>query len=272
MKIYQFVILAFISFLYTTCVYSQNSDSVLYKAGYLLVKYDSVQKNSTSDSLILAIGRTSSIFYSELTRQGDEMISKMLDKLNIDNNKSKSTNIQIPFKRYGTTQKIYKEFKEQKIIVKDKIVTDDYYYQEPLDIINWKIHGDTISIAGYMCQKAEADFRGRHFIAWFTNEINISNGPMKFGGLPGLIIKISDDKKIFSYSLCFFEKADNELMPSIVIDKKMEVTRSQMSSIKKAFFENPLAFINAQGNVHATVNLPNSGPVKKYEPLELEKF
>jgi len=46
-----------------------------------------------------------------------------------------------------------------------------------------------------LCQKAEGDFRGRHYIAWFSNKILIPDGPWKLCGLPGLILEAYDEKK-----------------------------------------------------------------------------
>jgi len=43
---------------------------------------------------------------------------------------------------------------------------------------------DTLTVAGYVCQKATCLFRGRDYTAWFSNDIPISNGPWKFGGFP----------------------------------------------------------------------------------------
>ncbi|MDV4025119.1 hypothetical protein CMT52_12315 [Elizabethkingia anophelis] len=56
----------------------------------------------------------------------------------------------------------------------------------------WKISSETNKILGYLVQKAETDFAGRHWIAWFSKDIPIPDGPYKFQGLPGLILKLED--------------------------------------------------------------------------------
>ena len=58
--------------------------------------------------------------------------------------------------------------------------------------INWKITPDTNMIGEWNAQKAEADFAGRRWVAWFAPEILIQDGMFKFYGLPGLIVKIED--------------------------------------------------------------------------------
>lgn len=42
---------------------------------------------------------------------------------------------------------------------------------------------------------------GRKWTAWFTAEIPIQDGPYKFHGLPGLIVKIEDEAKSHSFEL-----------------------------------------------------------------------
>ena len=72
-------------------------------------------------------------------------------------------------------------------------------YVEDISVQNWILHDDTITVAGYLCQKAVCVFRGRTFEAWFTMSIPIRNGPWKFGGLPGLILKIYDLDKLYVF-------------------------------------------------------------------------
>ena len=67
-----------------------------------------------------------------------------------------------------------------------------FKYEEPISKMKWKMLGKDSVIAGYPCQLAETNFRGRTWKAWFTLDIPISNGPWKLGGLPGLILKATD--------------------------------------------------------------------------------
>ena len=58
---------------------------------------------------------------------------------------------------------------------------------------NWEFdeNRDT-TILEYSCQKATCKFAGRTYKAWYTTEIPVSEGPYKFRGLPGLIVRIAD--------------------------------------------------------------------------------
>lgn len=73
-------------------------------------------------------------------------------------------------------------------------------YKEPV-IKNWKLMDETKIINTINCKKAEVTFKGRNWIAWYSPEIPFPYGPMKFSGLPGLIVKITDDKGDYDFEL-----------------------------------------------------------------------
>lgn len=88
---------------------------------------------------------------------------------------------------------VFKDYSSQNLICRDyvqelRIISDTY-------TIDWKIDEETKNIQDMVLQKAECDFRGRHYIAWFNPKIPIPDGPWKLRGLPGLIIEAYDEKK-----------------------------------------------------------------------------
>lgn len=96
---------------------------------------------------------------------------------------------------------IFKDFKDKRLILSDHISTKQYLINDTLNLFKWKITNDYKKIQNFRCRKAITNFRGRNYIAWFTEELPIQNGPWKFCGLPGLIINVSDDNFFFSYEL-----------------------------------------------------------------------
>ncbi len=58
--------------------------------------------------------------------------------------------------------------------------------------MDWKILNDRQKILNYDAQKASLKFGGRTWNTWFTQAIPMQDGPYKFHGLPGLIVKIED--------------------------------------------------------------------------------
>lgn len=90
-----------------------------------------------------------------------------------------------------------------------------YLYDEPLDLMDWKMSFGTKEILGYPCFKAECDFRGRHWTAWFTMQIPVKDGPWKFGGLPGLILEMEESRGHYAFRCIGIE---NQQKPIIWYD------------------------------------------------------
>src|SRR3712207_1960357 len=59
------------------------------------------------------------------------------------------------------------------------------------------IPDDTIRVSGYLCNKAQINYAGRNYTAWYAIDIPIPYGPFKFWGLPGLILKIEEETGLF---------------------------------------------------------------------------
>lgn len=73
------------------------------------------------------------------------------------------------------------------------------YYTEPMMQQCWELKNERQEILGFQCQKACCNWRGRSFIAWFSPEIPIRQGPWCFGGLPGLILSIHDEGMLYHW-------------------------------------------------------------------------
>ena len=89
-------------------------------------------------------------------------------------------------------EKFFKDFKNNYQIYNFFTVGDKFIYiSDKIDIFNWELQekGDTL-IANYNCKKAVTKFRGRNYVAYYTNEIANQGGPWKFDGLPGFILKV----------------------------------------------------------------------------------
>jgi len=72
---------------------------------------------------------------------------------------------------------------------------------EQLPSMDWEISDEISEIEGYVCRKATVTFRGRHYTAFFTDQIPIDVGPWKFNGLPGLIVMIGDKTNTYKWKL-----------------------------------------------------------------------
>lgn len=76
-----------------------------------------------------------------------------------------------------------------------------YTYTESQDSMTWLLTSDTLTINRLPCQKATLRYGGRSWEAWFCPDIPISDGPYKFRGLPGLIVRIRDSTDSWLFDL-----------------------------------------------------------------------
>lgn len=121
----------------------------------------------------------------------------------------------LSFDEYGYCFKyrIYKDQKHGTVTTRDYVFTvGSFKYEENKRCFDWDITSDTDTIHGYLSQKAICDFGGRRWEAWFAPEIPYSDGPYKFCGLPGLILKIADTKKHYDFTLISIERPPSGTM------------------------------------------------------------
>ena len=73
-----------------------------------------------------------------------------------------------------------------------------YHCIEKAETPDWQLIPDsTTTIIGYPCQLAKTNFKGRTWLAWYAEDIPVSEGPWKLCGLPGLILRAYDAQQQF---------------------------------------------------------------------------
>ncbi|MFN4366005.1 GLPGLI family protein [Chryseobacterium hispalense] len=97
--------------------------------------------------------------------------------------------------------------KTDRLWFKETIGFSMFLVEEPRKI-KWNISSVTDKISGYSAQKAYAEFGGRSWTAWFTTDLKISEGPYKFKGLPGLVLKVSDRNEDYVFELTAIQKLE----------------------------------------------------------------
>lgn len=121
---------------------------------------------------------------------------------------------------------IYKNYPTGKITFIDHIPSNAYKVEEDINLFQWSITSDTNTVCGFRAQKATCNFGGRSWIAWFSPDIPYSDGPYKFNGLPGLIVKVYDTRHHYVFELLSIVKPGEILMIDIE-DKEYIVTNKQ---------------------------------------------
>ncbi len=112
---------------------------------------------------------------------------------------------------------VVKDFQKKEFQKLEYISTNlfrlDYEFQN-----SWKLLTEKKQILTYKCSSASIDFGGRTWIAWYTSQIPIQDGPWKFEGLPGLILEINSKDNEYSFKLSSIEKTnDFKSIPSNIV-------------------------------------------------------
>lgn len=163
---------------------------------FLNFKIDSTNRNFVQQEVFnLDFIDNKSIFYSEALAK--------LDSLRTVSTSIYKKNVPEPKLDYIISY----DAKENKIFFKETIGFSMFLVEEPRKI-KWHITTRTEKINNYNAQKAYAEFGGRVWTAWFTTDIQVSDGPYKFKGLPGLILKISDSNDDYNFELFQIQKLD----------------------------------------------------------------
>lgn len=124
-------------------------------------------------------------------------------------------------------------------------------YKEPV-IKNWKLTDEVKVINTINCKRADVTFKGRNWIAWYAPEIPFPYGPMKFSGLPGLIIKITDDKGDFDFELVK-SVSGSKLKGKLINIKKsrytnaIETTQAKLKQAKRNVEKNAAGVMASYG-------------------------
>ncbi|MGC5745044.1 GLPGLI family protein [Chryseobacterium sp. NFX27] len=135
--------------------------------------------------------------------------------------------------------RIYKSYPGMKVQYVDKIASGftpaNIGYSEDLKF-NWNILNDKQKIGEYNTQKATTEFGGRKWTAWFSTDLPFQDGPYKFFGLPGLIVKIEDDQKNYSWVLQGNKKVKDYTEYSY-IENLMQAKGGKVNELSREKFE-----------------------------------
>lgn len=209
-----------------------------------------------TENAYLDISPEKSIFYSENRIKRDSIMQKAFQG---GGGRGSINREQMEGLRSIINYSIEKDKKNQKTFFKDRIGRDVYTYEEDRPI-NWKISSETMKIGEYKVQKAETDFGGRKWTAWFTTELPYQDGPYKFGGLPGLIVKVEDDKGEYSFDLMKnYKIADFPSMNQF--GNTIKVKRADFAKQQKKFMEDPMSFMTQGGGGFGQTRVMGGGGI-----------
>jgi len=208
---------------------------------------DSTDKaNVLKEIMLLDIDKSGSKYYGQEKFVADSTSQADLERqLKLSPN---SISISRNDKPGMITYKVTKQYPDFKTHLFTKISSDSYKIEEDKKP-EWKILPDKQKIGEYNAQKATTKYGGREWTAWFSTDLPFQDGPYKFYGLPGLIVKIED--KTGSHSLTLVgnktiqtttEKEMN-LPQGVQLygmgGKDIEINKSQFKKAWKAYKNDP---------------------------------
>lgn len=169
----------------------------------------------------------------------------------------------------GEFMTIYKNYPAGRLAHTEKICQDWFRYEEDVPSMEWELTDSVTNVLGYECLGARCKFRGREWTVFYTEDIPLSDGPWKFHGLPGLIMKASDDYGHYTFECIGIKsKADR---PITIYKVPFNTTdRKGYYDAKHRYEINPYAYYEATTGEYITVTDGAGNPsLGAYDPIEL---
>lgn len=226
------------------------SSPALYECIY---RYDMAGSNngkeiSESSNCILLIGEDQAKFYDYSAFRMDSVssIPKVSDdvvkKFNEDFMKSETY----------FDQEINTSLKDDKITIFCDMAPERYRYGQKLPLMTWEETDETANVCGYTCRKAVGEYGGRKWQAWYAEEIPVPFGPWKISGLPGLVLKATDESYNHSFEAISFRQGAGEFAPS-KIPNQISIAHDKFIEIKNEYDKDPEAAISPESISEITV-------------------
>lgn len=257
-------------------------DNASLKCYYLFSKKkEGADKPYRTDTMVLDLGANASRFYDPARLGRDSSLNAAMKSINTASIKSVNVVSGDDAKDLsnlpgtvssdataGESYQIYKDRAANTVTVVDYVTAgrDKFRYIDELGSLPWKITESTDTILNYSCQKATLHFRGREYTAWFAADIPVNDGPWKFMGLPGLILKVEDSQQQFSFNMIGLQQLA-KTTPILIDDPKLNIkcTRAEFEKQKRN------QGMGQQFNFTAGKMLISQLPGKvDYRPMEIE--
>jgi len=148
----------------------------------------------------------------------DESIYQEVEALDRPTGISAGGAVQVMAVGSGNSDILYRNTEENRFVNQNEIFGKQFLIRDTIAASNWKLEKETKNIGEYTCFKAtyqttrtmrssvatqdseksdtqeNATEEEVTVTAWYTPQIPVPHGPAEYGGLPGLILEISDGK------------------------------------------------------------------------------
>ncbi len=164
---------------------------------------------------------------------------------------------------FSSSNFIYKNLKNKILREQKELFSKTFLITDSLPVFNWKLEKESKQIGQYTVYKATTTKKLSLPIssendsvptqktiiitAWYTPQIPVSNGPGKYGGLPGLILELNVQRTTFLCSKIILNPKETEKI--IPPSKGKKVSKSEYDSIvSKKMEEMQNNFINGKSS------------------------
>lgn len=114
----------------------------------------------------------------------------------------------------------------------------------------WKIENMIEKLFGFDCQQATTVYKCRKWTVWFTTDFAAAAGPWKLSGLPGLILKATDDRNEVSI---VFDGMEVRSQPATIELKKarfIKCSKAEYFEQLRQYATDPIRYIETQMGIN----------------------
>lgn len=224
------------------CAFAQNRFFYDYK----FIPDSTDRSKVLNEVMLLDIDKTGSKYYGQQKFIADSTSKADLEKqLKLSPNNISMNRRDKPGQ---VNYKVTKEYPDFKTYLFTNISSDSYKVEEDKKP-EWKILPDKQKIGEYNAQKATTKYGGREWTAWFSTDLPFQDGPYKFYGLPGLIVKIEDKTGSHSMTLIGNKTIQSTVTKELDLPqgiqlygmggKEIEINKAQFKKVWKSYKNDP---------------------------------
>jgi len=159
-------------------------DHVRYRIVYRsMSRINAGDTTKRASDMWLDVGEKVAKLYSRTKQIRDSVVNAYIKQGNFDLPKD------VPLS--GITWQFYNNYPAQgKTMFIHQWMGNGYKVVEDAKVPAWQLLSDsTKTLLGYACHMATVKLGGREWKAWYTEDVPMSYGPYKLGGLPGLVLE-----------------------------------------------------------------------------------
>lgn len=127
---------------------------------------------------------------------------------------------------------IYQNYPQSgQMTIREGLLPHFYIYKDepPLE---WNLVKGQEQVLGHKCKKAEVQYAGRTWIAYYAEDIPSANGPWKLTGLPGLVLKAESKDGVHRFIAQYIFNVDKQKITFYKKKKDVMVKRDKFIKLR----------------------------------------